>query len=423
MLWKIKMSDNRYLSLTSLQYNLPQERIALYPVSPRDASKLLIYKNGNIQETVFKNLSEHIPENSLLVFNNSKVIPARLIFHKESGAKIELFCLEQMEQKNEQSEVWKCFVGGVAKWKNETLVIASEAKQSSKHKEDCFGHSSLEMAGLELRATLLGKDQDAYLVQFEWNKEIPFYDILEIFGDVPLPPYLKRATEDSDKLSYQTVYSEPKGSVAAPTAGLHFTQDVFQQLAKKNVQCEYATLHVGAGTFKPIKTENVYEHEMHHEWIEVSLDTIRALAESETRTVIPVGTTSLRTIETLYWLGIKLLQNGEENFKTELLQFENEMLENNAKTPKESFEALVKWCKKTSRKSLIARTQIMITPDYNVRTAKAILTNFHQPESSLLLLISAFVGNEWKTIYDYALAHDFRFLSYGDSSLLWLAKQ
>lgn len=397
------MQDKNYLSLSSLQYDLPQGKIALYPVNPRHSSKLLIYQNSQITETVFEKLSEHIPENTILVFNDSKVIPARLVFHKENGAKIEIFCLEQKCKKNEQSEVWECFVGGVSKWKIGSLVAEKDK--------------------LKLTATLLQKHADAYLVQFDWNTDEAFYDVLEKFGDVPLPPYLKRAAETQDKQTYQTVYSQHKGSVAAPTAGLHFSEKVFADLAKKNVQSEFVTLHVGAGTFKPIKAENVYEHEMHHEWIEVPLSTIKILAKSGEKTVVPIGTTSLRTLETLYWLGVKLHVNGEENFKTEFSQFENEVLENRAITREEAFKTLLYYCEKNSLTYFTARTQIMVTPDYKVRTAQAILTNFHQPESSLLLLISAFVGDEWKTIYNYALQNDFRFLSYGDSSLLWLSNQ
>lgn len=418
------------LSLSLLRYNLPQEKIALYPANPRHSSKLLVYKNSQITETTFDKLSEHIPENATLVFNNSKVIPARLVLHKESGAKIEIFCLEKYKTKTSQSEIWECFVGGVSKWKNEqqlAITIEERAKQSPENIENCqlnlikTGFEPHTIMGLKFTATLLKKHANAYLVQFEWNKEIPFYDVLEIFGSVPLPPYVKRATEARDKQTYQTVYSEHKGSVAAPTAGLHFSEKVFTDLAQKNIQSEYVTLHVGAGTFKPIKTNNVYEHEMHHEWIDVSVSTIEELVKNTEKTVIPVGTTSLRTLESLYWLGIKIHINGIEKQTTELLQWEDiELDKSGFFTAKTAFETLLHYCLKNDLKRFTARTQIMITPEYKIRTAKAILTNFHQPESSLLLLISAFVGEDWKTIYDYALSHDFRFLSYGDSSLLWL---
>jgi S-adenosylmethionine:tRNA ribosyltransferase-isomerase len=395
------MMNNRFLSLSNFKYALPEARIANFPLQQRNTSKLLVYQNSDITEDCFSNLSNHIPENALLVFNDSKVIPARIVFRKSTGAKIEVFCLECLEESS-KSSVWKCFVGGAAKWKEETLL--------------------LQQGALVLHATMLQRSEDAYVIRFEWNDERKlFYDVLDTFGDIPLPPYIKRETVDSDKDTYQTVYSATKGSVAAPTAGLHFTESVFVSLQEKNIDCAFVTLHVGAGTFKPIKTENVYEHAMHAEWIDVSKAFIKQIIDTAHLFIIPVGTTSLRTLETLYWLGVKLKTEGIGSvIHLELKQWENEKYSANDLSVHDSFQALYDYLEANSLERLVARTQIMITPDYAIKTAKAIVTNFHQPESSLLLLISAFVGDNWHKIYNYALAHNFRFLSYGDSSLLFL---
>ena len=394
---------NRLLSLSAFNYALPEDRIAHFPLPQRDQSKLLVYQNGTISEDCFSNLSTHIPENALLVFNDSKVIPARIVFKKSTGAKIEVFCLECLEETT-KAAVWKCFVGGAAKWKEETLM--------------------LQQGELVLHAKMLQRSEDAYEIHFEWNDgDKLFYDVLDAFGDIPLPPYIKRETVDSDKDTYQTVYSSSKGSVAAPTAGLHFTDSVFTALGKKHIDKAFVTLHVGAGTFKPIKTENVYDHTMHAEWIEVSKAFIKQIVDTEHLFIIPVGTTSLRTLETLYWLGVKIKTEGIGSVKhLELKQWENEKCSANDLSVRDSFQALYDYLEANNLEHLVARTQIMITPDYSIKTAKAIVTNFHQPESSLLLLISAFVGNDWHAIYDYALAHNFRFLSYGDSSLLFLGE-
>jgi S-adenosylmethionine:tRNA ribosyltransferase-isomerase len=392
---------NRWLALSAFNYDLPEDRIAHFPLLQRDQSKLLVYQNGTITEDCFSNLSTHIPENALLVFNDSKVIPARIVFRKATGAKIEVFCLECLEEASKAS-IWKCFVGGAAKWKEETLM--------------------LQQGELVLRARMQQRADDAYEIHFEWNDEHKlFYDVLDTFGDIPLPPYIKRETIDSDKDTYQTVYSSSKGSVAAPTAGLHFTESVFKSLQVKKIDRAFVTLHVGAGTFKPIKTENVYDHTMHAEWIDVSKAFIERIKYADDVFIIPVGTTSLRTLESLYWLGVKLETEGIDSAKhLELKQWENEKYSALDVSVRDSFQAIYDYLVVNNLDRLVARTQIMITPDYKIKTAKAIVTNFHQPESSLLLLISAFVGNDWHKIYDYALTHDFRFLSYGDSSLLFL---
>ncbi len=392
---------NRLLALSAFNYALPEDRIANFPLLQRDQSKLLVHRNGNIIEDTFSHLPAFIPENALLVFNDSKVIPARIVFRKSTGAKIEVFCLECLDE-TAKSSVWKCFVGGAAKWKEETLM--------------------LQQGELVLHAKMLQRTEDAYEIHFEWNDEYKlFYDVLDAFGDIPLPPYIKRETVESDKDTYQTVYSATKGSVAAPTAGLHFTESVFVSLQEKNIDCAFVTLHVGAGTFKPIKTENVYEHAMHAEWIDVSKAFIKQIIDTAHLFIIPVGTTSLRTLETLYWLGVKLKTEGIGSvIHLELKQWENEKYSANDLSVHDSFQALYDYLEANNLEHLVARTQIMITPDYAIKTAKAIVTNFHQPESSLLLLISAFVGDNWHKIYNYALAHNFRFLSYGDSSLLFL---
>lgn len=394
---------NRLLALSAFNYALPEDRIANFPLLQRDQSKLLVHRNGNIIEDTFSHLPAFIPENALLVFNDSKVIPARIVFRKSTGAKIEVFCLECLDE-TAKSSVWKCFVGGAAKWKEETLM--------------------LQQGELVLHAKMLQRTEDAYEIHFEWNDEYKlFYDVLDAFGDIPLPPYIKRETVESDKDTYQTVYSATKGSVAAPTAGLHFTEAVFKSLQEKNIDRAFVTLHVGAGTFKPIKTENVYDHTMHAEWIDVSKIFIERIKNAEYVFIIPVGTTSLRTLETLYWLGVKIKTEGIGSVKhLELKQWENEKYSANDLSVRDSFQALYDYLEANDLECLVARTQIMITPDYTIKTAKAIVTNFHQPESSLLLLISAFVGNDWHAIYDYALAHNFRFLSYGDSSLLFLGE-
>lgn len=400
-------------SIAQFDYDLPEERIAKYPSEPRDSSNLLVYKNGKIQTKIYKNLHEHLPENTLLVMNNTKVVEARLLFKKSTGSTIEIFCLEPHESYPDitsamlqtNTVLWKCLVGGAKKWRDENLEMTFE----------------LDATTFVLTAKKIERLSDSFLIEFSWNKsEISFAEILHHAGIIPLPPYLNRDTEEKDKTTYQTVYAEFDGSVAAPTAGLHFTENVFEKLATKNISHDFVTLHVGAGTFKPVKTETLGEHEMHAEFIDVKRELISKIAEVDS-TIVVVGTTSLRTLESLFWMGVKTIVNPQLSMESIALQQWDayELPQNYSK--KEAFLSLESWMENNNLERLITKTQLLIAPGYDMRTVNGILTNFHQPQSTLLLLIHAFVGDEWKTIYDYALANNYRFLSYGDGSLLWKA--
>jgi S-adenosylmethionine:tRNA ribosyltransferase-isomerase len=408
------------ISIADFTYHLPEDRIAAFPLEERDASKLLVYKEGNISQDVYKNIAAYIPANSLLVFNNTKVIQARILFKKPTGGVIEIFCLEPFEEVNEYNVImnkkgsvkWKCMIGGAGKWKsgilNKELEIRNEKVESS----------------LELKAQLIEKLPDAYVVDFSWQPaEYSFAEVLGLFGDMPLPPYIKRKAEATDKERYQTIYAKHEGSVAAPTAGLHFTENIFASFNEKNISKAYVTLHVGAGTFKPVKAAVLQGHEMHSEWIDVSVDTIQLLIK-KTGNIIAVGTTSLRTIESLYWMGVKtILESGISVKDLPIHQwdvYEVPLAETKYST-EESLNSLLKWMKVNELERLFTYTQILIAPGYQYKIAKAIITNFHQPQSTLLLLIAAAVGNNWKSIYNYAMENDFRFLSYGDGSLLFTA--
>jgi len=393
------------ISIQNFTYHLPDEKIALHPLDERDASKLLIYKDGNIQEDVYKNIHQHLPANSLLVFNNTKVIKARILFTKPTGGVIEIFLLEPYHAdytttlsatKNCQ---WKCLIGGASKWKEKELGFVNW--------------------GLTVRLT--EKLSDAYVVEFNWDTTISFAEILEQAGNIPLPPYIKRKVDDEDKERYQTIYAAHDGSVAAPTAGLHFTETVFKNLAAKNISTDFVTLHVGAGTFKPVKAATMQAHEMHAEWIDVNIATIKKLIAHLNDTIIAVGTTSLRTMESLYWLGVKaLLYPSSAQLHITQWEVYEELVAKEAISAKEALEALLLWLQKNNHTNLFTQTQILIAPGYQFKIAKAIITNFHQPQSTLLLLVAAAVGNDWTKIYDYALENDFRFLSYGDGSLLFI---
>ena len=408
------MIDPKKISILDYTYDLQAERIALHPLAERDASKLLVYKNGTIQEDIYKNIAEYLPTESLLIFNNTKVIKARIRFQKSSGGVIEIFCLEPFEAINEYSHVmnkkgsstWKCMIGGVSKWKEDSLVRSYESGVGS----------------FELNAVLLEKLSDAYLVQFSWTPtDLSFAEILEQCGDIPLPPYIKRKTEEADTERYQTIYAKDEGSVAAPTAGLHFTPAIFTTLAAKNIQIDFVTLHVGAGTFKPVKAATMQEHEMHAEWIDVSAAMIENLVEQIDKTVVAVGTTSLRTLESLYWMGVKTnLNPAIEQLHINQWEVYEATLTNSNLSAKEALSSLLKWMKANNRDHLFTQSQILIAPGYHFKIAKAIVTNFHQPQSTLLLLVAAAIGKEWKKNYDYAMQNDFRFLSYGDGSLLFI---
>lgn len=403
------------LSIKDFSYELPDHRIARYPLAERDLSKLLIYRAGNIEETIYANLADHIPANSLLVFNNTKVVEARLLFEKPNGGKIEIFCLEPhasygditsaMLQKGKV--LWKCLVGGAKKWKEGALVLSIQQENGSP---------------ILLSATKKEQLSDAYLVELSWNKAgMSFAELLHIAGVIPLPPYLNRLAEESDQERYQTIYAKHEGSVAAPTAGLHFTDSLFEKLARKNIGHAFITLHVGAGTFKPVKSETMQHHEMHAEFIEVPVTFIQSLLHHLNNPVIAVGTTSLRTLESLYWLGVKTYLHPSITLEAlTLTQWEAYALAEKNISTADALTALLAWLQQHHADRLITRTQIIIAPGYAFRVVKALVTNFHQPQSTLLLLVAAITGGNWKKIYQYALERDFRFLSYGDGSLLWL---
>ena len=401
------------ISIKEYDYNLPDEKIAKYPLSQRDESKLLVYKNGEIEGSQFRHLKDYLPENALLVFNNTKVIQARLIFQKETGAQIEIFCLEPKEPADyaqvfiqNKTCTWLCMIGNLKKWKNGKLSLPILNSQLTTH------HSQLTAERLESYG-------DTHLIRFEWdNPEISFAEILETCGELPIPPYLNRKTEASDNQTYQTVYSKIKGSVAAPTAGLHFTKEVFESLAQKNITFEELTLHVGAGTFKPVKSATIEEHVMHSECITIKKSTIENIL-ANLGNIVAVGTTSVRTLESLFYIGVLISRNPEIQVQDiEVAQWMPYSEENNRLSVSEALNYILQYFTQNNLNNLTTHTQIMIIPGYKFKVVSGIITNFHQPKSTLLLLISAYVGEEWKNIYDYALKHDFRFLSYGDSSLL-----
>ena len=402
------------LSIQNFTYHLPDEKIALHPLQQRDDSKLLIYKNGTIQADVYKNIHEHLPQNSLLIFNNTKVIQARILFTKTTGGIIEIFCLEPYEAINDYASVmskkekvkWKCMIGGASKWKEGDL-----------EKQFVIGNGQGA-----IKAKLIEKLSDAYVVEFSWAPvELSFAEILEECGNIPLPPYIKRKPEAEDKERYQTIYAQYKGSVAAPTAGLHFTATIFSSLQTKNITTGFVTLHVGAGTFKPVKAATMQQHEMHAEWIDVNVNAIENLIANINNGIVAVGTTSLRTMESLYWLGVKVLLHPSLQ-QLQITQWEvyDELSGNENITASEALLALIKWLQKNNLEKLFTQTQILIAPGYQFKIAKAIMTNFHQPQSTLLLLVASALGDDWRKIYDYALENDFRFLSYGDGSLLFI---
>lgn len=403
------MEETKHIKISDYNYPLPEERIAKFPLKERDSSKLLVYKHGEIDERVFTSLPEYIEPGSLMIFNNTKVIQARLHFRKETGALIEIFCLEPIKpndyvlnfQQTEHS-AWLCMVGNLKKWKEGPL-----------HKE-----MTVKGKPLTLTATRGECHGTSHWIDFSWdNSEVTFADILEVFGELPIPPYLNRETQESDKETYQTVYSKIKGSVAAPTAGLHFTERVLDTLRYKGVDLEEVTLHVGAGTFRPVKSEEIAGHDMHTEYISVNRQTIEKLLKHGGETTA-VGTTSVRTIESLYYIGV-ILESRPEASQEELhvkqwMPYENET----NLTPIQALQNILDYMDRNHLDALHTSTQIIIAPGYEYKIVKRIVTNFHQPQSTLLLLVSAFVKGDWRKIYDYALSHDFRFLSYGDSSLL-----
>ncbi len=417
--------ETKHIHISDYNYDLPDSRIAKFPVSPRDTSKLLVYRHGEISDDIFYNLPKYLPEKSLMVFNNTKVIQARMHFRKETGALIEVFLMEpaaptdyelMFQTRGECS--WLCMVGNLKKWKEGSLV------------------RTFDVAGttINFKATMRRDIIDAksggtnYWVDFAWdNPQVSFAEILDAVGELPIPPYLNRETQDSDKTTYQTVYSKIKGSVAAPTAGLHFTDKVLAAIDAAGVRREELTLHVGAGTFKPVKSEEIDGHTMHTEYVCVRRDTLQTLLDYDC-CAIAVGTTSVRTLESLYYMGVKLESNPDAA-EEELHVCQWEPYEKadgtsvggnliDGITPQKAISNIIAWLDKNNLKTLHSSTQIIIAPGYEYKIVKVLVTNFHQPQSTLLLLVSAFLKGDWHNVYDYALSHDFRFLSYGDSSIL-----
>ncbi|MDR3119267.1 MAG: S-adenosylmethionine:tRNA ribosyltransferase-isomerase [Mediterranea sp.] len=400
----------KHIRISEYSYALPDECIAKFPLQERDRSKLLVYQHGEIAEDEFTSLFHYLPADSLMIFNNTKVIQARLHFRKETGARIEIFCLEPASPNDyalnfQQTThvAWLCMIGNLKKWKEGSL------------------HKKLTVKGKSVILTATrGENQGtSHRVDLSWdNPEVTFADILEAFGELPIPPYLNRETQDSDKETYQTVYSKIKGSVAAPTAGLHFTPHVFDTLKEKGIVCEELTLHVGAGTFKPVKSEEIEGHEMHTEYISVSRSTLEKLIAHQGE-AIAVGTTSVRTLESLYYIGATLYNDPDAGEKDLYVQQWQPYETPERITATEALKQIVAHLDRHRIDTLHTRTQIIIAPGYRFKIVKAMVTNFHQPQSTLLLLVSAFVKGDWRRIYDYALSHGFRFLSYGDSSLLF----
>ncbi len=402
------------ISIDDYTYDLPAERIAFYPLEKRDESALLLYQNGKTEKKVFRDIDELLPHGSLLVFNDTRVVQARLLFQKDTGANIEIFCLEpageikdvQLAFQEKKKSSWFCLVGNAKKWKHGSLSIKT-------------------INGLELKVTRGERLKDGYVVHFQWNNEsVSFAEILEDAGKTPLPPYISRNAEESDKERYQTIFARQSGSVAAPTAGLHFTDEVLKNLREKNIETTHVTLHVGAGTFKPVSTKTMKDHDMHNEQIMVSRHTIQLLKKHCDGDIISVGTTSLRTLESIYWLGVKLKQGyvfGDEGFTINQWEpYEN--MENELPGQEESIDLVLEYMDKLNVDIIHGETSLIILPGYDVKMANVLITNFHQPRSTLLLLVAAFVGNDWKKIYNFALSNDFRFLSYGDSCLLFKTK-
>lgn len=403
------MNDPRTIKIQDYNYPLPDERIAKFPMEQRDQSKLLVYDKGVISHDIFKNVTSYLPEGALLVYNNTRVIQARLHFHKETGALIEVFLLEPAEPRDYEQIfqtrgkcAWVCLVGNLKKWK--------EGKLSRRIK---VGERDVVLSVERGEEVATG-----HWINFTWDTmEVSFAEILEAMGELPIPPYLNRKTEESDKTTYQTVYSKIKGSVAAPTAGLHFTDSVLKDVDAHGIEREEVTLHVGAGTFKPVKAERISGHEMHREYISVKRQTVEKLIAHDGN-AIAVGTTSVRTLESLYYIGCRLMRNPDlTEYQLRIEQWEPYDNPQDA-SPVDALKAVLKWMEKNDLTTLHSSTKIIIAPGYKYHIVKMLITNFHQPQSTLLLLVSALIGKDWQKVYDYALNNDFRFLSYGDSSLL-----
>ena len=402
------MQSPKEIRISDYHYDLPDSRIARFPLEERDASKLLIWENGNISEDIYRNLPSHLQPGTSLVFNNTRVVEARILFTKHTGGQIEVFALEPGPQYPDITRAmlqtgsvqWKCMVGGASKWKKGMVL-------------------EKQLGATTLKASIADQLPDCFLLNLEWNApDMTFAELLHRAGLIPLPPYLKRDAEASDNERYQTIYAQEEGSVAAPTAGLHFTDRIFESLREKQIVSRFVTLHVGAGTFKPVKTETMEDHLMHAEFIDVSGDTILALSKDEQ--IVAVGTTSLRTLESLYWMGIKASLNPNISLEEmEMKQWDvYDQLQHHILPREEALQHLLTYMHNRKMERMVCRTRLLIAPGYQPQMIAGIITNFHQPQSTLLLLIAALAGPRWREIYDYALTHDFRFLSYGDGSLI-----
>ncbi len=396
------------IRIEDFNYDLPDERIAKYPLKERDMSKLLYYRDGIPSEKRFAEISGLLPEDSLMVFNDTKVVPARLHFQRSTGAHIEIFCLEPIIPEEYVTMFactyccrWKCIVGNVKRWKNDTLSLYNPLDDR-------------DIAEMNLRADLVERCGDTSVIEFHWDNGVPFSRVLEVCGSVPIPPYLNRGTEQIDLDRYQTLYAKFRGSVAAPTAGLHFSETVLDSIRKRGINTETVCLHVGAGTFLPVKSSLVAEHTMHREPFVVTLEFLEKLVASEGK-VTAVGTTSVRTLESLYYVGVGCIENGAPSDVGQWDPYSREY----PYSTSEALNAIISYLKGNGLDELKAGTRIIIVPGFRFRIVDVLVTNFHQPQSTLLLLISAFVGGDWKTIYDFALGSGFRFLSYGESSLLF----
>lgn len=399
------------IRIEDYNYPLPDERIAIYPLAERDSSKLLRYIDGKIDEFVFRQIPELLPSDAVMVFNDTKVVPARLHFVRPTGARIEIFCLQPVKPEEynisfaaTSSCSWKCVIGNAKKWKGDILDLYNP-------------ENAPEIAEMAMKARLVSREGETGIVEFSWSGGNPFSRVLEICGTIPIPPYLNRESEAIDSERYQTLYAKFRGSVAAPTAGLHFTQAVLDAIRSKGIDIETVCLHVGAGTFLPVKNSEVAKHPMHREPFVVTLDFLKDLRSSG-KSVIAVGTTSVRTLESLYYIGVSCIETGAPADVDQWAPYTREY----QWSTEESLDAIIAYMEKNSLDKISAGTRIIIVPGFRFRIVDMLVTNFHQPESTLILLVSAFVGGDWKTIYDYALSHDFRFLSYGDSSLLYRRK-
>ena len=396
------------IRIEDFNYNLPDERIAKYPLPCRDGSKLLVYKDGEVSHRMFKDISELLTEGSIMVFNDTKVVPARLHFQRETGAHIEIFCLEPVQPEEYVSMFavtdrcrWRCIVGNVKRWKKDTLSLYNPGDDDS-------------VRNMNLKADLVEREGETSIVEFSWSDASPFSKVLEVSGSIPIPPYLNRDTEDVDLERYQTLYARFRGSVAAPTAGLHFTEEVLDSIRRRNIETQTVCLHVGAGTFLPVKTSLVSEHNMHREPFVVTKEFIKKLIDKKGK-LIAVGTTSVRTLESLYYVGVKCIEDGAPSDVCQWDPYQKEY----PYSLTESLKAIIDYLEANSLEELKVGTRIIIVPGYSFKVVDVLVTNFHQPQSTLLLLISAFVDGDWKKIYRHALDNDFRFLSYGDSSVLF----